>query len=117
MKTYKNLFDKITDFDNLLLAQQKAQRGKRLAKNVATFALRLESNLLQLQRELQTQSYIPSGYTTFYIFDTKKRMISASAYRDRVVGLCEQVFQSVRAEGLYLVKSPRSSWWLLEQQR
>ncbi len=28
MKTYKNLFEKIVSFDNLLLAAQKAAKGK-----------------------------------------------------------------------------------------
>lgn len=68
MKTYTNLYDKITDFNNLLRSAKNAQKGKRFQLNVAHFNLQLESEILQLQRELHTQTYRPattkpSGYT------------------------------------------------------
>lgn len=98
MKTYKNLFDSIVSFDNLLLAAKKAQRGKRFRDNVACFNLNLEKNLLRLQKELSEQSYQPGEYRSFYIYEPKKRMISAAPYRDRVVhhALCniiEPIFE------------------------
>jgi len=37
MKTHKNLYPKICTFENLLLAAQKAQKGKRFQENVAAF--------------------------------------------------------------------------------
>lgn len=85
MKTFKNLYPLICSFDNLLLAAQKAQRGKRFQPNVADFNFHLEPNLFQLQKELQEQSYQPGAYHTFHILDPKPRMISAAPYRDRVV--------------------------------
>ena len=85
MKTYKNLYNSIYAFDNLLLAAKNAQKGKRFQDNVATFNFNLEKEILQLQTELQTQTYQPGNYTTFWITDPKKRMISAAPYRDRVV--------------------------------
>lgn len=98
MKTYKNLFDSIVSFDNLLLAAKEAQRGKRFRDNVARFNLDLEKNLLQLQKELMGQSYQPGEYRSFYIYEPKKRLISAAPYRDRVVhhALCniiEPIFE------------------------
>ncbi len=93
MKTHKNLFGHIADFDNLWLAHRKARRGKRAKGAVARFELRLEAHLLQLQAELLAQAYRPGGYTTFYVRDTKRRMISAASYRDRVVhhALCNVI--------------------------
>jgi len=85
MKTYKNLYEKICSFDNLLLAARKAQQGKRFKSNVARFNMNLEKELLKLQRELQQQSYQPGEYRSFFIYEPKKRMISAAPYRDRVV--------------------------------
>lgn len=85
MKTYKNLYDSIYAFDNLLLAAKNAQKGKRFQENVATFNFNLEKEILQLQEELKTQTYQPRLYTTFWITDPKARMISAAPYRDRVV--------------------------------
>lgn len=98
MKTHKNLYHQITDFGNLKLAAYQAQQGKRFNENVANFNMRLESELIQLKAELEEQNYQPGEYHTFYIFDPKKRMISAAPYRDRVVhhALCniiEPIFE------------------------
>jgi retron-type reverse transcriptase len=86
------------DWENLLLAYRKAAKGKRGHADVAEFEYRLEDNLLQLQRELQDQSYQPGAYHSFYIHDPKKRLISAAPFRDRVVhhalcNLMEPVFE------------------------
>ncbi|MBV6392028.1 MAG: hypothetical protein KPEEDBHJ_01245 [Anaerolineales bacterium] len=86
------------DWDNLLLAYHKAAKGKRGHADVAEFEYRLEENLLQLQRELQEQTYQPGAYHSFYIHDPKKRLISAAPFRDRVVhhalcNLIEPIFE------------------------
>lgn len=46
---------------------------------------RFEENALQLLRELREHSYQPGGYTSFFIYEPKKRLISAASFRDRVV--------------------------------
>lgn len=81
------------DFENLLKAARQAQRGKRFRPNVLKFNYRLEQELFQLQRELQTQTYQPGKYRTFRIFEPKPRLISAAPYRDRVVhhALCNMI--------------------------
>ncbi|MBI3151063.1 MAG: hypothetical protein HYZ21_02940 [Chloroflexi bacterium] len=90
--------NQLYDWDNLLLAYRKASKGKRGHADVAEFEYRLEANLLQLQRELQSQTYQPGEYHSFYIHDPKKRLISAAPFRDRVVhhalcNLIEPVFE------------------------
>lgn len=85
MKTYKHLFPTIVSFKNLYLAYKAAARGKRGQKNVAAFELNLEDNLFQLQQELQSKTYCPAPYDSFYINDPKRRLISAALFRDRVV--------------------------------
>ena len=85
MKRYGNLWPQIIDFENLLLAARKAQRGKRWKASVLQFNYHLETELLTLQSELAAKTYKPGGYTTFEIYDPKCRMISAAPYRDRVV--------------------------------
>ncbi|NJN61302.1 MAG: RNA-directed DNA polymerase [Coleofasciculaceae cyanobacterium RL_1_1] len=85
MKRYGNLYPQILDFENLLLAARKAQRGKRYRPPVLEFNDRLESNLLQLQRELRDRTYQPGAYKTFEIYEPKRRQIAAAPYRDRVV--------------------------------
>jgi len=85
MKTYKNLYPRITGFDNLRLAFKEAARGKRSRPDVAAFEFDLEDNLLALQDELESQAYAPGPYYTFRIYDPKPRLISAAPFRDRVV--------------------------------
>jgi retron-type reverse transcriptase len=60
---------------------------------VAAFEIDLEANLFRLQRELETQTYRPGPYDSFYIYDPKHRLISAAPFRDRVVhhALCNVI--------------------------
>jgi len=93
MKTYKNLYEKICAFDNLVFAAKKAHRGKRHRPNIAAFDFRLEKELLGLRAELISQTYHPGRYRAFNILEPKKRLISAADYRDRVVhhALCNLI--------------------------
>ncbi|PIY82909.1 MAG: RNA-dependent DNA polymerase [Candidatus Omnitrophica bacterium CG_4_10_14_0_2_um_filter_44_9] len=84
-RTYKKLFEKMIFFENLFLATRKAQKGKKMKKDTAQFNLNMERELLKLQKELKNQTYIPGAYRYFYVYDPKKRLISAAPYRDRVV--------------------------------
>lgn len=99
MKTFKNLYPQICSFENLLLAVRKARRGKRYRTPTAKFHINLEKELPALQDALLNQTYLPGQYTEFYIYEPKKRMISAAPYRDRVAhhALCniiEPLFES-----------------------
>ena len=90
MKRYGNLYPQIVDFQNLLTASKKAQKGKKYQPNVMRFNVNLEKNLLLLQKQLREKTYQPGKYTSFYITEPKYRQISAAPYRDRVIhhGLC-----------------------------
>jgi hypothetical protein len=46
---------------------------------------RLEPNLCELQRDLETGCYAPGAYRSFWIHDPKARLISAAPFRDRVI--------------------------------
>lgn len=85
------LFDALTQWDNLLLAFNKAAKGKRGRTTTAAFEAKLADNLLQLQAELQNGTYRPKAYTHFFIHEPKRRRISAARFRDRVVhhALCQ----------------------------
>lgn len=92
------MYTQLCSWENLLLAYRKASRGKRGGASVSAFEYRLEDNLLQLQHELNIQTYAPGPYTSFYIHDPKRRLISAAPFRDRVVhhalcNLIEPIFE------------------------
>lgn len=80
-----NINEKICDWENLRLAYTNASRGKRGRGATAEFESLLADNLLELEGELQEQTYQPSAYNNFYIHEPKKRLISAAPFRDRVV--------------------------------
>ena len=85
MKRYGNLWSSMISFQGLLAAAQAAQRGKRFRPGVASFIYQLETELLRLHRVLAEHAYEPSSYRTFYVYDPKKRLISAAPFPDRVV--------------------------------
>lgn len=114
MSRHGYLFDKITSFENLLKASRKAQRGKRLKNSTAEFNLNLENELLKLQAELQSRAYRIDSYKQFYIYDPKKRLISALPYRDRAVqhALCniiEPIFNRVLIYDTYACRKDKGS--------
>lgn len=83
--TYNNLYGMICDFDNLLAAYYKALRGHRYARDVLRFSANLEEELITLHNELIWERYQTSEYHTFFVFEPKRRLISALPFRDRVV--------------------------------
>ncbi|MBI1879010.1 MAG: group II intron reverse transcriptase domain-containing protein [Chloroflexi bacterium] len=94
MKSYKNLYPQIYPFANLYQAFRTARKGgKRNKVEVASFEFDLEHNLLALESELRDQSYRPGGYTNFFIYEPKRRLVSAAPFRDRVVhhALCRVI--------------------------
>jgi len=93
MKSYKHLYLQICAWENIYSAWRKARKGKRGREPAAAFEFDLESNLVQLQRELANKTYRPGPYTSFYIHDPKRRLISAAPFRDRVVhhALCNVI--------------------------
>lgn len=85
MKRYGNLFDSITSFSNLLLASEKARRGKRMKEGCASFEMHREEELWRLYDELHDGTWQPGPYREFTIYERTPRRISAAPYRDRVV--------------------------------
>jgi len=93
MKTFKNLYPRICDFENLYAAYRQARRGKRGRPDVAAFEFNLELELPRLQEELATETYQPGPYHHFTRYERKPRRISAAPFRDRVAhhALCNVI--------------------------
>jgi RNA-directed DNA polymerase len=92
-KRHDGLFGSIASFSALRAAALRAIRGKRANPGPAGFMAGLETEILKLERELQTGSYRPRGYVAFEITDPKRRVVSAAPFRDRVVhhALCTMI--------------------------
>ena len=85
MRTYTDLYPRVCSFENLYLAYRAARRGKRGAQAVATFEYDQERQLVDLRAQLLAGAWRPGPYTSFYVHDPKRRLISAAPFRDRVV--------------------------------
>jgi retron-type reverse transcriptase len=85
MKTYRSLYPQLCSFQNLYAAYRAARKGKRKHESVAAFEFNQEEELMRLHAELQTETWQPGPYHSFYIHDPKRRLISAAPFRDRVV--------------------------------
>jgi RNA-directed DNA polymerase len=79
------LQEELCSWENVRLAYQNASRGKRGREATAAFEAAFPDNLLEIQDELCEKTYQPGSYTSFYIHEPKKRLISAAPFRDRVV--------------------------------
>lgn len=92
-RNFDHLYPAVTAFGNLYHAYRAAARGKRGQPSVAAFEVNLESNLLSLQEDLERKHYQPGPYDSFYIYDPKRRLISAAPFHDRVVhhALCQVI--------------------------
>ena len=106
MKRTGDLFDEFCSFENLYLASQKARRNKRYKDSTTIFDFNLEHNLLIIRKLLKKNSFTFGKYTSFYIYDPKKRLINAAPYRDRVVhhaicNIIEPIFEKMFIYDLY----------------
>lgn len=80
-----NIYLKVYNLSNLLLAWRKARKGKTKKAYVIEFEKNLTENLFKISEELKTQTYRPIPLITFILRDPKTRKISKSAFRDRIV--------------------------------
>jgi RNA-directed DNA polymerase len=93
MKTYNNLYSEIISLKNLILAYQKAKKGKTKKDYIKEFEENMAYNLKILYDELKSQTYNPEPMKTFILRDPKTRKISKSDFRDRIVhhALCNVI--------------------------
>ena len=67
MKTHNKLYNEIISFENLILAWQKARKGKTKKTYVIKFEKDLFCNLMALHYELKYKSYKPRVLVTFVL--------------------------------------------------
>ncbi|HPC37610.1 MAG TPA: reverse transcriptase/maturase family protein [Candidatus Paceibacterota bacterium] len=85
MKTYKNLYNNIWDFQNLLKSYYAARKRKNDKDYVINCEWNLERELLEIKKEIQEKNYQPSVYQKFFVSDPKRRLVYVASFRDRIV--------------------------------
>lgn len=107
MKRIGNLFDKICAIENLMLADEKARKGKANQHSIVAHDKNKDEDIQQLHQLLITQQFANSRYKQFVIFEPKRREISVLPYfPDRilhhaVMNILEPVFMSVFTADTY----------------
>ena len=84
-KRINHIFKENISFAKLLEAHNKCKKNKRFKKQVIEFEMKLESNLIQIGKELLNDTYTFSEYFEFTIYEPKERKIKTLNYSDRVV--------------------------------
>ena len=79
------LFKKTFTVENLYNSYLIARKGKRKKRGTLKFEMNLGGEILSLHKELMGNTYIPKPYSKFEIYEPKKRVIYAPAFRDLVV--------------------------------
>src|SRR5574344_1265465 len=85
MKTIKNSFYKELTFNNLLDAYLRAKKGKGDRLEILLFSFDLEVNIINLMNSITSFKYKTSNYSSFVIYEPKKRVIRSLPFIDRVV--------------------------------
>lgn len=79
------MYDKIISFENLYQAANEAARNKRYRVPIMRYFSNLEENLVNTHNHLIWGSYEPQPHRQFFVYEPKKRLISAPPFDDRVV--------------------------------
>lgn len=79
------LYGQLIKFENLLEAAYQCRKGKTMSPTTLRFFDNLEENIIDLQNQLIWGTYTVSDYRHFFVFEPKRRLISAPAFRDRVL--------------------------------
>lgn len=80
MKRIGNLYQKIISIDNLVLADEKAQKGKSNQYGVKLHNRNREANIRHLHMLLKTKQYRTSEYDVFQVYEPKERTVYRLPY-------------------------------------
>ncbi len=84
-KTIKKSFALKLTFDNLMSAYERASKNKGNKKDLLSFNIDLETNIVNLLNELKNNKYKQGKYRTFTIYEPKERVIKVLPFKDRIV--------------------------------
>ena len=98
MRRASDCWDRIVDWNNLLLAVSRALRGKRYRRDALQFVGRLEDNLSSMMMGLVNHDLELGEFRQFVVHDPKERVITAPSFRERVLhhaimNICEPIFE------------------------
>ncbi|MEG0873480.1 MAG: RNA-directed DNA polymerase [Clostridia bacterium] len=81
----KNVFLKSQSFELLYQAHLRAKKNKTNRNELISFEINLENNLINLLNNIKKGTYHLGKYTTFIIYEPKRREIMSLPYKDRII--------------------------------
>jgi len=106
MKRIGNIYPEICSVENLLLADQRARKGKHNQASIKQFDKNHPANIMALHGELVNKTYKTSKYYIFPIYEPKKRDIHRLPYKDRIA----QHAALVHLEAVFVAKFTADSY-------
>lgn len=107
MKRISNLYDKIISVENLKIADENAQKGKKNQYGVKLHNKNQEKNILHLHNVLKNKEYKTSTYSIFKVFEPKERDVyRLPFFPDRIthhaiMNILEPIFVSIFTNDTY----------------
>ena len=107
MKRIGNIYEKIISVENLMLADEKAQKGKSTQYGVQLHNKNRELNIQKLHEMLKNKDYKTSNYDVFKIHEPKEREVYRLPYfPDRIthhaiMNVLESIFVSAFTADTY----------------
>ncbi|MEF2965682.1 reverse transcriptase domain-containing protein [Paenibacillus sp. M1] len=85
-KKHHDLFEKVTDFQNIKSSYFNVLKdSKKYKKEAILFDMCREKHLIDIWKDLRSGQYKVGEYIRFKVYEPKERMISAPKIRDKVV--------------------------------
>ena len=114
MKSYGQLWERVTSPENLAAALGRVMKGRGGNRTVMAFAARREEELAALRDELLSGAWRPGPYGQFRVTDPKPRTISCAPVRDRVVhhalcGVVAPLLERVFTEDCYACRAGKGT--------
>lgn len=90
-------YDKIITYENLYEEYLNASNGKKARRHVIQYQKHAPTRILKLYNRLHKRKYKPKNNYRFYVYEPKKREITANKFEDKIVQklLCDKVLSVV----------------------
>lgn len=74
-KTIRNEYYKKLSYESLMRAHLESRKGKSIRREIILFNMKQEEYVMWLYEQLKNRTYKHSGYTAFYVTESKLRRI------------------------------------------
>lgn len=93
----------VFSFEEVYYAYRRARKSRRFKSCILLFEKNLEHNLGVITYELSNGRYVHGAYTEFVVHDSKKRIIRAALFKDRIVHhvLCARIEKEFEKRFIY----------------